>query len=276
MEEEWWSAGSSEEVPSEDPKPVFIGGPQQVSNVLSGDVSQEAEEGQAGVWGQMGQEESSRLSPAAWFAIGLVVVPVLFVFSSILAEIGFSSDWNEVYSDSPVQVDDVAFGGEDLEVHSFYMEPDFENGYRDEGYWDMVIEGWEQDYWWNCRITGDGGDVHQGTITDDSWVLWFEPEGGNREYGCPYVRVEGDSVYVATQPGSTPDYVGYWGEGSGSQGVGLLSIAPCLVMPAAMLGGTVWGFVTDRKSFSYGILSWAALLLLGFLLFMLAWFGAFF
>lgn len=280
MKEDQEGGNTTPVPPSDAPPSIFLGGPANTENILSGNVNTGSEGKQYGFWGENENAESSRLPSWAWFLMGLILVPLLVgTVSALLGAIAESEYNNEEYSESPVSVQDVTIDEEVYAVDEFFMAPNFDELFATQTYWDLVIEGDGDGDYWSAIIIGDDAGFNGGTILDDGGLVWMEADL-DYNYESPsknavFVRVEGDHVFVATQSDTPPPvFVGYWWEGS-EQGSEALFMASCLIWPVSILGGTAWGLTTNRKHFAYGILSWGVVAFIATVLFFIAWFIGF-
>jgi len=272
MEEDWWNTESSQKFSSDTPPAIVIVDAQKGSNILSGDVNMVSESLQSGVWNQIDHDKNSKFPSWAWFLTGLILVPIILLLTtSILMVFADSSFNNEYYSNYPKQVDDVTFNGKIFEVHTFSMTTGFEDIFATHSYWDIAIEGEHNGEYWNSYISGNYNAPHQLTTTDSIDNEWYESfvYKQNQDNQSLYVKVIVDDIYVATKPGEPPNFVNYWGE-STQTGTELISFVTCLIWPIVIIGGSIWGFATNRKPFTYGIITMGALVFLAFLFLILA------
>ncbi|MFL2957245.1 MAG: hypothetical protein ACJZ4Z_00425 [Candidatus Thalassarchaeaceae archaeon] len=264
---------------SEQPSSVFIGGPAKVESTLSGFINQNNENKNIKFWGNSNIEKSSTTPPWAWFLIGLIPIPLaLSIISILVISIPEADFLNEEYSNNPQKSEDVTFDSEYFEVYIFDLSSRFESIFAEHRYWDLNIESSYEysSYEWGSYISGNDKSIDQNQIIDDEGMIWYDTDIHDNppENIVVYVRVVEDNVHVALKSETPrPTYVHYYFEGNDWVGDSdTLFWGTCMIWPITIILGTIWGFRTNRKPLAYGILTWGivAIILMG--LFSFAWF----
>ena len=270
MEEEWWNSEESENTPPDGPKTVVISNSEKVTNTLSGEVNLSSVD-QHTVWGNSENEKKFVFPSWAWFLVGLIVVPVLLSFvSALLNDFNTNQDyWADSYSSDN---DDVTINEDLFDVYRFDMRSGFGDAYLSYGNWEISVEFNNNDpnsyAYWYCDIDGNYQEINVDQVDDSDGNGWMECElnnwnGDNRDDKV-YLRIKGNNIYVATQSDNFPAAVNYWheyNENSGAAG------AACMIWPVVIIGGSIFGFVTQRRALAYGLMTFVGLIFVGFLLF---------
>ena len=107
-----------------------------------------------------------------------------------------------------------------------------------------------------------GGDFGYGTELDDSGSTWTITNAyGDDGSLTVYLQVEGNTIRVASpQNLNGPNYVNYYAYED--EPIFNLESVSLMVWPMSVIAGLVWGFATDRRGFSYGVMIWGSVILL--------------
>ena len=245
------------------PQQVLIGNPTE--NEISGTVAQPSSDITQNAWGSAPVEEKSR-SQLVWFVVGLIVLPI--AVGIISASLAFMSDLqNEDENYEPQKREDIQLGGETLSLNEFTMPSNFNSYYGTHDYWDLNIESTSNNENWYAGIYGDmdegGGDFGYGTELDDSGSTWTitNAYGGDGNLTV-YLQVEGNTIRVASpQNLNDPNYVNYYSYDNDDTIFNLESVS-LILWPVSVIAGVVWGFATNRRGFSYGVMIWGSVVLL--------------
>ena len=245
------------------PQQVLIGNPTE--NEISGTVAQPSSDITQNAWGSAPVEEKSR-SQLVWFVVGLIVLPI--AVGIISASLAFISDLqNEDENYEPQKREDIQLGGETLSLNEFTMPSNFNSYYGTHDYWDLNIESTSNNENWYAGIYGDmdegGGDFGYGTELDDSGSTWTitNAYGGDGNLTV-YLQVEGNTIRVASpQNLNDPNYVNYYSYDNDDTIFNLESVS-LILWPVSVIAGVVWGFATNRRGFSYGVMIWGSVVLL--------------
>ena len=214
-------------------------------------------------WGSAPIGEKSR-PQWVWFVVGLILFPI--VVGIISASLAFMSELQTENSSSEVQkMEDIQLGGETFSHHEFSMPSHFKNYYGTHEYWDLNVESVTNYENWYAGIHGDmdegDGDFGFGTEVDDSGSTWTKTNAyGGEENLTVYLQVEGNTIRVASpQNLNAPNYVNYYYYDDSS--FFTLESASILLWPVSVIAGVVWGFATNRRAFSYGVMIWGSVVL---------------
>ena len=245
------------------PQQVLIGNPTE--NEISGTVAQPSSDITQNAWGSAPVEEKSR-SQLVWFVVGLIVLPI--AVGIISASLAFMSDLqNEDENYEPQKREDIQLGGETLSLNEFTMPSNFNSYYGTHDYWDLNIESTSNNENWYAGIYGNmdegGGDFGYGTELDDSGSTWTitNAYGGDGNLTV-YLQVEGNTIRVASpQNLNDPNYVNYYSYDNDDTIFNLESVS-LILWPVSVIAGVVWGFATNRRGFSYGVMIWGSVVLL--------------
>ena len=245
------------------PQQVLIGNPTE--NEISGTVAQPSSDITQNAWGSAPVEEKSR-SQLVWFVVGLIVLPI--AVGIISASLAFISDLqNEDENYEPQKREDIQLGGETLSLNEFTMPSNFNSYYGTHDYWDLNIESTSNNENWYAGIYGNmdegGGDFGYGTELDDSGSTWTitNAYGGDGNLTV-YLQVEGNTIRVASpQNLNDPNYVNYYSYDNDDTIFNLESVS-LILWPVSVIAGVVWGFATNRRGFSYGVMIWGSVVLL--------------
>ena len=245
------------------PQQVLIGNPTE--NEISGTVAQPSSDITQNAWGSAPVEEKSR-SQLVWFVAGLIVLPI--AVGIISASLAFMSDLqNEDENYEPQKREDIQLGGETLSLNEFTMPSNFNSYYGTHDYWDLNIESTSNNENWYAGIYGNmdegGGDFGYGTELDDSGSTWTitNAYGGDGNLTV-YLQVEGNTIRVASpQNLNDPNYVNYYSYDNDNTIFNLESVS-LILWPVSVIAGVVWGFATNRRGFSYGVMIWGSVVLL--------------
>ena len=245
------------------PQQVLIGNPTE--NEISGTVFQPSSDTTQNAWGSAPVEEKSR-SQLVWFVVGLIVLPI--AVGIISASLAFMSDLqNEDENYEPQKREDIQLGGETLSLHEFTMPSNFKSYYSTHDYWDLNIESTSNNENWYAGIYGDmdegDGDFGYGTELDESGSTWTITNAyGDEENLTVYLQVEGNTIRVASpQNLKGPNYVNYYFYDDDNSNFNLES-ASLIIWPMSVIAGVAWGFATNRRGFSYGVMVWGSVVLL--------------
>ncbi len=169
------------------------------------------------------------------------------------------------------------------------MDTFYEDGYT---YWNSYYGGdcewegaddtaWGDTRWW-CKYEADDDwddwwyycENHDSNwhCTDDFGQSenYENSSEENRYYSSDstdvnvYIKLDGDTVDIATNDSINPVWVSYWSEELDYEAdeFRFLHAVPVFIWPISFIGGIIWGFKTDRKPFAYGIMTAGLLALL--------------
>ena len=245
------------------PQQVVIENPTE--NEISGTVVQPSSDRTQNAWGSAPPEEKSP-SQLVWFVVGLILLPIAVgIISASLAFMSNLQKEDENYE--PQKREDIQLGGETLSLNEFTMSSSFENYYGTHDYWDLNIESNSNNGNWRALIHGDldegDGDYGSGTEIDDSGSTWTITNAyGDDGNLTVYLQVEGNTIRVASpQNLNDPNYVNYYSYDDDNSIFNLES-ASLILWPMSVIAGVVWGFATNRRGFSYGVMIWGSVVLL--------------
>ena len=154
--------------------------------------------------------------------------------------------------------------------------------YGGECEWEGGSENWESDTRWWCKYEADDDwddwwyycENHDSNwhCTDDFGQSenYENSSEENRYYSSDstdvnvYIKLDGDTVDIATNDSISPVWVSYWSEELEYEADEFRPIlaVPVYIWPISLIGGIIWGFKTDRKPFAYGIMTAGMLALL--------------
>ena len=304
MEEEWWDSGESGKTPPDEhksevignsekvtntlseevnldsresgntpldgPKSVVIGKSEKVTNTLSGEVNLSSGN-QYTVWDNNENEKKFVFPSWAWFLVGLIIVPVVLSFTTGL--LNNSGNYQEYYADlHSSNNDDVTINEDLFDVYRFDLGRGFEDAFLSNDYWSINAEFENNNpdgyYYWNCNVGVDYQEAAVEEVDDSEGKVWMKcvlVNNWNEDFQDEkvYLRVNGNSIYVATQNDNVPSYVGYWYEYDESPFV----FVSCMLWPIVIIGGSIFGFVTQRRALAYGLMTFTGLIFGAFLLF---------
>ena len=245
------------------PQQVIIGNPTE--NQISGTVVQLSSDITQNAWDRVPLVEKSR-SQLVWFVVGLILFPIAVgIISASLASM--SDLQKENISKEPQKREDIQIGEETLSLNEFTMPSNFESYYGTHDYWDLNVESTSNNENWYAGIDGDmdegDGDFGFGTELDDSGSIWTITNAyGDDGNLTVYLQVEGNIIRVASpQNINGPNYVNYYSYDD-ENSIFNLESASLILWPVFVIAGLVWGFATNRRGFSYGVMIWGSVVLL--------------
>ena len=285
-EDSWWEEGSEEgaaetvspfaesEGPAGNMPERSEGESAARGPMLTGDVGI-MKTGDGSVFGEtLPVEERPRLPKGAWFAIGLIGVPIIIaVVSGVFAMIS-EATWedDEIYAstrDFLLSEETMEIEGEEFKVYTTKFSDLGKSGEPD----------------WSAWITwGDG--VHHCDVDYDS-SIYVNQNGtiwrglscyGYDEYASEpnsdgYVRWAGkidgaypDAFTILTQETYKPERMDVWTEDDVGNGVSdFFGAMAFLVWPIGGLGFALWGFTKGNSAMTWGVLSSVVIIPLVFL-----------
>jgi hypothetical protein len=271
-----------ENLPSEEPSSIFIGGPAKAENILSGSINKNKENKNIKFWGNNNIEETYQTPSWAWFLIGLILIPiVLSIISTLILTIADSGLLREINSSNITNGDNVTINDQTFEVYIFTMSSNFDNNYGTTFFWDLNIESSNPGSLdWMTYISGYYDIIDQRETQDDSSIIWYESDSHSDMqdvYDDPsvYMRVIENKVLVAVGDNlPPPTFCVYYWENNDPE-MNSIIFSACLIWPVTIMGGTIWSFRTDRKPLAYGLLSSGIVAIIALLLFSFLWFIGF-
>ena len=283
-EDSWWEEGSEEgaaetvspfaesEGPAGDMPERDDGGSAALGPMLTGDVGM-MKTGGGSVFGDtVPVDERPRLPKGAWFAIGLIGVPILisvvsFVFATI-SEATWEDD--EIYdstSDFSLSEETMEIEGEEFKVYTTKFSDLGKLGELDWGGW-ISWEGGET----HCNVDGSTYVDQNGTIWRGLTCYRYD-EYASEPDSDGYVRWAGkvdgaypDAFTILTQETYKPESMNVWAEVHDINGVSdFFGTMAFLVWPIGGLGFALWGFTKGNSAMAWGVLSSVIVLPLVFL-----------
>ena len=240
----------SDSEPDKRPESVEI----SAGNLFSGDVTPYwKDDNEANVVFTSPEEANNGLSNGSWFAIGLIVAPVVVGIvsfglviggESLLYDYDFDEDYQ--YDDILTTSDEESIDGRSYRVYDtdLYLRPDLyddsEVNVRGQGYscslYDYHPEGeqWEK---MTCYSWADGeADVYVRIIRNGGKVSFAV------DYNTDSDRPTDANLFQSTSPPSSSGF----GE--------LMLFLSGAIWPLALIAGLIWGFTKGNKYFAYGML----------------------
>ena len=272
MEEDWWGGDESQDPASNAPKEIVISGPGGSGNTLTGGINQISEDGQNGVWGEVDQQDSTRSRSVTWFLTGLIVIPVLLGgASSFLGSMADTGGYAEEYSINPVVIGNLTIDDRTFENYGFIVSSAFHYDFDDPSDWSIYISGEGWGSWMDSYEFGDP-DLQAIDSQGHQWQSMWTDSWGSAFSNLPeiYIRIESDFVHVAfnlnecSECGQPQSFSYYSEDYHGNEDA--IAMAICLLWPATIIAGVVWGYATGRKPFAYGLMSFCALVAIGVIL----------
>ena len=283
-EDSWWEEGSEEgaaetvspfaesEGPAGDMPERDEGESAALGPMLTGDVGM-MKTGGGSVFGDtVPVEERSRLPKGAWFAIGLIGVPILisvvsFVFATI-SEATWEDD--EIYAstrDFSLSEETMEIEGEEFKVYTTKFSDLGKSGEPDWSAWITWGEGVN-----HCNVDSSTYVNQNGTIWRGLTCYRYD-EYASEPDSDGYVRWAGkvdgaypDAFTILTQETYKPERMDVWAEDHGSNGVSdFFGTMAFLVWPIGGLGFALWGFTKGNSAMAWGVLSSVIVLPLVFL-----------
>lgn len=264
MEDEWWKGTGQTDLNESVPKSVKI--PTSTKNTLEGGVNPISQTFSTDVWGDVGRDQSSGLANIGWFLVGIIGMPVvLFSISSALPSPDYN--WSSFDSDTYEDIGEIRIDGEVLNLYSLNTQPAFEYAHDDYDYWQVNVDSPN----WYGEMSSDEPS-YCCLFDENEEYTWFEPAfvyffSDEFEGTTVLWSFDQDRMLIATEAEVDYLFLSHYGEDYGSE---VLPILTCLMWPLVAVGGIVWGFMTKRRAFAYGIISFVGIAIAGaFLLFML-------
>jgi len=219
--------------------------------------------------------ERAVLSKGAWFAIGLIGIPILL--SVIWVALLMISEATEVngWHDEETSVFTKAEGTVEIEGEEYNV---YETKFRsmgelgEQGEWEIHIEwgdlqeipgqwthcqerssqkvGPNGDSWWilSCRTEtrNESGETNRSIPEDAGFVRW----SGKIEGSHP------EAFTILSKEPDMPRYAGVWGDENVENGVSdFFGFMAILIWPIGVLGLSVWGFTKGNSALAWGVLS---------------------
>ena len=242
--------GISDSDPNKRPESVEI----SAGNLFTGDVTPYwKDDNEANVVFTSPEEANNGLSNGGWFAIGLIVAPLVVGIASFALVIGGESllyeyDYDDEYQydDVLTMSDEVSIDGRSYRVYDtdLYLSPDM--------YDDSEVMVMSQRY--NCHLYDYPPEGEQWERM--SCYSWTEGEAD------VYVRVVRDGGKISfavdySTDSDRPTEANLWQYTSppSSSGLGeLMLFLSGAIWPLALIAGLIWGFTRGNKYFAYGML----------------------